>query len=447
MIRRYVFGTIVATLVLAFAVITASAQVGELRGHVFMQQADGNKVPLADAQIDVFRTDVKGDYHTKTSKKGEFVFAGLPFVGEYTIVASHPTASPNWLSKFKVGRGVMADITVTPGNGQRPTIEDLKNAPASSGAAAGAKSGNSGESAEDRAKREELIRKNKEIEEKNKKITESNEVINRTFKAGNDALNAGSLASKNNNSAEAMQKYTEAVTQYDQGLAADAEQPALLTNKATALKARAIERFNQAIRSKNMDDAAKSAEYETAKNDFRAAAEASSKAVQIIKAVTTPTDPAELDRYNKNKYAAVATNAETMRLLVTKADPTKADDAVAAFREYIALEPDAAKKAKAQLDVAQTLLDAGAADKALAEFKTILAAQPDNPDANLGAGLALYSTNDQAKFQEAANFIQHFVDVAPDSHQMKEPAKEILANLKNTEKIVPEKTAPRKKRP
>jgi len=447
MIRRYIFGTIAATLVLAFAVITASAQVGELRGHVFMQQADGNKVPLADAQIDVFRTDVKGDYHTKTSKKGEFVFAGLPFVGEYTIVASHPTASPNWLSKFKVGRGVMADITVTPGNGQRPTIDDLKNAPASSGAAAGTKSGNSGESAEDRAKREELIRKNKEIEEKNKKITESNEVINRTFKAGNEALNAGSLASKNNNSAEAMQKYTEAVTQYDQGLAADSDQPALLTNKATALKARAIERFNQAIRSKNMDDAAKNAEYETAKNDFRAAAEASSKAVQIIKAVTAPTDPAELQRYNMNKYAAVATNAETMRLLVTKADPAKADDAVAAFRDYIALEQDAAKKAKAQLDVAQTLLDAGAADKALAEFKTILTAQPDNPDANLGAGLALYSTNDQAKFQEAANYIQHFVDVAPDSHQMKEPAKEILANLKNTEKIVPEKTAPRRKRP
>jgi len=412
-----------------------------------MQQADGNKVPLADAQIDVFRTDVKGDYHTKTSKKGEFVFAGLPFVGEYTIVASHPTATANWLSKFKVGRGVMADITVTPGDGRRPTIEELKSAPASSGAAAGSKSGNSGESAEDRAKREELIRKNKEIEDKNKKITESNEVINRTFKAGNDALSAGSLASKNNNSAEAMQKYTEAIGQYDQGLAADADQPALLTNKATALKARAIERFNQAIRAKNMDDAAKSAEYETAKNDFRAAAEASSKAVQIIKAVTAPTDPAELQRYNMNKYAAVATNAETMRLLVTKADPTKADDAVAAFRDYIALEPDAAKKAKAQLDVAQTLLDAGAGDKALAEFKTILAAQPDNPDANLGAGLALYSTNDQAKFQEAANYIQHFVDVAPDSHMMKGPAKDILANLKNTEKIVPEKTPPRKKRP
>src|SRR4029453_14740916 len=127
MIRKYICGTIAATLVLAFAVITASPQVGELRGHVFMQQADGNKVPLADAQIDVFRTDVKGEYHTKTNKKGEFVFAGLPFIGEYTVVASHPTRAANWVSKFKVGRGVMADITVKPGDGRKPTMDELKS--------------------------------------------------------------------------------------------------------------------------------------------------------------------------------------------------------------------------------------------------------------------------------------------------------------------------------
>jgi tetratricopeptide (TPR) repeat protein len=447
MIRRTIFGTITATLLLVFAVVTASAQVGELRGHVFMQGADGNKVPLADAQIDVFRTDVKGDYHTKTSKKGEFVFAGLPFVGEYTIVASHPTASPNWLSKFKVGRGVMADITVTPGNGQRPTIDELKNAPSGSGAASSAKSGNSGESAEERAKREELIRKNKEIEENNKKITASNEVINRTFKAGNEALNAGTLASKNQNPAEAIQKYTEAVNQYDQGLAADPEQTAILTNKAVALKARAIERFNQAIRSKTMDDAAKSAEYEIAKKDFRDAAEASNKAVQTIKALTVPTDPTELQHYNSNKYAALATNAESMRLLVTKVDTTKADDGLAAFRDYLAVEQDPAKKAKAQLDSAQMLLDAGATDKALTEFQAILAAQPDNPDANLGVGLSLFASGDKAKFQEAANYLQRFVDTAPDTHSYKNDAKAILAEMKNTEKIVPEKTPPRKKRP
>jgi tetratricopeptide (TPR) repeat protein len=448
MIYRYILGTIAVTVVLAFAAITASAQVGELRGTVMMQQADGSKAPLADAQIDVFRTDVKGEYHTKTNKKGEFVFAGLPFVGEYSIVASHPTASPNFVSKFKVGRGIAADIVVTPGDGRKLTLADLKNAMPATPAGDSRSGGNSGESAADRAKREELIRKNKEIEDKNKKITESNEVINRTFKAGNDLLNAAATLSKGGGSDESIQKYTEAITQYDQGLAADAEQPALLTNKAQALKGRAIDRFNMAIRAKNMDEAAKTSAFETAKNDFRAASVAATKAVELLKAQTAPTDPTELDRFNKNKYAALATAAESMRLFVSKVDPTQADAGIASFREYIAIEQDPAKKTKAQLDAAQMLLDAGAADKAFTEFQTIVTAQPDNPDANLGAGLALFASGDKAKFQEAANYLQHFVDVAPDTHAMKQDAKAILIELKNVEKVTPEKTAPsRKKRP
>ena len=42
----------------------------------------------------------------------------------------------------------------------------------------------------------------------------------------------------------------QAVAQYDEGLAADPEQPAILTNKAVALKGRGVERFNSAVRSK-----------------------------------------------------------------------------------------------------------------------------------------------------------------------------------------------------
>src|SRR5688572_20007007 len=246
MTHKYFLAPIAVGMLIAFAAIPTVAQVGELRGTVSMQQADGSKVPLADATIDVFRTDIKGDYHTKTNKKGEFVFAGLPFVGEYTIVASHPTAKPNFISKFKVGRQIMADITVTPGDGKKLTLEDTKNI-APSGPAAGTGGSAPSESAADRAKREEMAKKNAEIESSNKKITESNEVVNRTFKAGNEALTAASAASKAKNPAEAIQRYTDAIAQYDQGLAADPEQPALLTNKAVALKGRAIDRFNSTI--------------------------------------------------------------------------------------------------------------------------------------------------------------------------------------------------------
>src|ERR671927_1144787 len=106
MIRKHFYGAIAVAVLIAAASVPAFAQVGELRGHVVMQQADGQKVPLADAQIDVFRTDMKAEYHTKTNKKGEFVFAGLPFIGTYVVAASHATASPNFVAGIKAGRGI-----------------------------------------------------------------------------------------------------------------------------------------------------------------------------------------------------------------------------------------------------------------------------------------------------------------------------------------------------
>jgi tetratricopeptide (TPR) repeat protein len=449
MIGRYFFGALVVAIVLAFASLTAVAQVGELRGHVWMQQADGQKVPLADAQIDVFRVDISAKYDTKTNKKGEFVFAGLPFIGTYVVAASHPTARPNWVPGVKAGKDIPCEITVTPGDGKRLTFDEIKAAGGGSAnpAPSGGNSGG-GESAEAKAKREEMLKKNAEIEASNKKITDANEVIGRTFKAGNEALTLASAASRANNSDEAVAKYTAAIAQYDEGLAADSEQPAILTNKAVALKGRGVERFNATVRSKTLDDAGKTAGLQAAKDDFKAAGETSTKAVTLIKAQPVPTDPAELQRYNSNKYAAMLTNAESMRLYVSKADPTQADAGQAAFKDYIAIETDAAKKAKAQVDMAQMLLDSGQADKALTEFKAILATTPDSPEANLGAGLAVYASGDKAKFQEAANFLQRFVEVAPDTNPMKDDAKAILTELKNSENVTPEKTAkPGRKRP
>lgn len=452
MISRYIYGALAVAILVASVSVTAVAQVGELRGHVWMQQADGQKVPLADAQIDVFRTDMSAKYQTKTNKKGEFVFAGLPFIGIYTVAASHPTAAPNWVPGVRAGKEIPCEITVTPGDGKRLTFDEIKAAgggTANPPASGGSSSSSSGESAADKAKREELAKKNAEIEAGNKKINEANEIIARTFKAGNEALTAASMASKEKKSDDAIQKYTAAIAQYDEGLAADAEQPAILTNKAVALKGRGVEKFNATVVSKTLDDAGRTAGLQVAKDDFKAAAEASGKAVTLIKAQPTPTDPNEVTRYNANKQAALVTWAESMRLFVSKVDPTQADTGLTAFKEYIAVEMDPARKAKAHLDMAQMLLDAGAADKALTEFKAILATTPDSPEANLGAGLAVYATGNKESYQEAANYLQRFVEVAPDTNPMKDDAKAILTELKNTEKITPEKGGgkPRPKRP
>ena len=216
-----------------------------------------------------------------------------------------------------------------------------------------------------------------------------------------------------------------------------------MTNETRAYTARGVDRYNAAVTSK--DDAARTAGIESAKADFRAAAAASQKALQFIKAQPVPTEPDELTKYNNNKLAALTVGAEAMRLFVSKADGSQAEAGLAVFKEYIGVESDSAKKAKARLDAAQMLLDAGAVDKSFTEFRAILATEPDNADANLGAGLSLFATGDKAKYQEAANFLQHYVDVAPDTHKFKADAKAILAELKNTEKVVPQ-TVPTRRR-
>jgi tetratricopeptide (TPR) repeat protein len=422
--RKYFFFTFVAATMLLLGNLAASAQTAPLSGEVVMQQADGTTVPVAGAQIDIFRTDISGKYNTKTDKKGKFSFVGIPLGGTYIISASAPNARPDVIGGIRVGREVDYRLTLSPGDGKRPTEAEAK-AIASAGSSGGGAA--PAESAEDRKRREEMERENAKIDEGNKKIEESNATVARTLKSGNEA--------------SAAKKYTEAIAFYTEGINADPTHPGvavLLINNSIALRARGVDRYNAAVTSK--DDAEKTAGLEAARKDFRDAAEAATKAVALIKAQSAPADPTAQTNYNMNKYAALATRAEAMRLFVSRVDTSQADAGMAAFQEYLAVETAPEKKAKAQIDVAQMLLDANASDKAYTEFQKVLAENPENVDAMLGAGLALFQSGDKSKFQEAANHLQRFVDKAPETHRLRASAKEALDYLKTAENVKPQKT-------
>jgi tetratricopeptide (TPR) repeat protein len=452
MFRRYFVSALVTGVILA-AAISSHAQTGQLRGHIIIKQADGTSVPASEAIIDVFRTDLSGTYNTKANKKGEFVFAGLPFVGTYVIAASHPSAAPSWLPNVRAGQDIDYEVTLTPGDGKKLTYDQIKAAMAGGGGSRASTGGSAkpaaGESKEDKAKREEIDRKNAEIVEKNKKIEEANATVARTFKSGNEALIAAGELTKAKKHEEAIAKYTESINAYNEGLAADADQSALLTNKALALKGRGVERYNTAIQ--NKDDAAKTAGLETAKNDFREGAETTAKALEVLKKdAPAATDPQAQARYNSNKLNALSTRAESMRLFVTKVQPDQADAGALAYQEYIAAETDPIKKEKAQHDLAQMLFDAGSLDKSLEEYKKILGEKPDDTDALVKSGMILFNigaiNNDKTKYQEAANYLQQFVDKAPDTDPFKDDAKAILEELKNQQNVKAEKMAPAPKR-
>jgi tetratricopeptide (TPR) repeat protein len=438
MFRRYLFSVLACAALIFSTTIFVAAQTGQLRGKVSLKQADGAVVPATDVAIEVYRTDVSAKYATKTDKKGEFVFAGVPFVGTYLIVASREGAQPTWIPGVKAGREVDYKIDMVPGDGRRYTPEEIKNiiaqnkGPAASGAA------EVKESSEDKAKREELERKNAEILEKNKQAEASNAVIQRTFKAGNDALK--------------LKNYDEAITQFDEGIRADPDHPgapSLLTNKSSALNSRAVSKFNAAIQS--TDDAAKSAGLEAAKKDWKEASEASRKAVEMLKANAVPTEAAAATNAKTNLYFALMIRAEVSRFFVTKVDPSQVDAGVTAYEEYIAAEIDPAKKLQAQHHLAAMLFDANAFDRALSYYQKILETNPDDLDALLRSGQALFNmgamNNDKAKYQEAADFLARFVEKAPDTNTFKADAKAILETLKSQENVKPVAAPARRRRP
>jgi tetratricopeptide (TPR) repeat protein len=411
-----------SALLLAASAAVATAQVAQVSGKVTLKQADGTVVPVSGAQVDIYRTDIKWEDHIKTNKKGEYTHAGVPFVGVYTIAVSAPGARPDYVKDVRVSQKPDYDFELQPGDGTRLTLDQLKAAGGGARAAGGGGGGGSSESKEDKAKREELERKNREIEEGNKKISESNETINRTFKAGNDAF-----AAKN---------YDAAIAAYSEGLAAR-EEPALYSNKSIALRMRGADRFNAVVTSQ--DQAAKSAGIDAAKKDWTEAAEAGKKAFDMMNAMTVPTDPAEKTKYDQNKLAALGSYAEAMRLVGTKVDQSRADEAFQVYSQYAAQETDPAKKSQRTADAAKILFDAGQFDRAIEEYRKILASDPENVDANLYLGLALFNSGDKTKFQEAANYLGKFGEKAPDTHPLKADARSIIDFLKTQENIKPEK--------
>src|SRR5450432_177748 len=60
--------------------LTASAQITTVEGDV--KGPDGK--PIQNAVIKIVRTDIKGNYETKSNKKGHYIYMGLP-IGNYNL--------------------------------------------------------------------------------------------------------------------------------------------------------------------------------------------------------------------------------------------------------------------------------------------------------------------------------------------------------------------------
>ncbi len=433
MFRKNYFTFLWVTILFLSAGLSAFAQTAPLRGRVELKKADGTTAKVDKAVVDVYRTDVNGKAPSaKTDKNGSFVFAGLTLGQTFALAISAPGIKPEIYPNVKAG---MEDIVVTvyEGDGKKYTEDEVRQAlaaPANSDASQKAPQ----TTAEQKKAEAEYQKQVADVNAKNERTKNNDALIQKDF-------TEGAAAYKEKNYDVAISKYDEAINA-EPNYAGSA--PVLLNAKAVALKDRGYDSYAQGV--KAADAASKASLNESAKKDWSAALDSLNRGLDVLKAATAP-DAAEQKKYDANKLFIYTNMIEVHRLLNRSGiDRTKAADAKTAYEQYLTLETDAAKKAKAQLDLADILREAGDFDGALATYRKVLETSPENPDALAGAGLSLFALGasvqpeNTAQEQEGLNYLQRFTEVAPENHPLKASVKESVDYLKS-KALTPQKTA------
>jgi TPR repeat protein len=168
---------------------------------------------------------------------------------------------------------------------------------------------------------------------------------------------------------------------------------------------------------------------------------------------TAGSDPNEAKNTPARQLLVLTYALETHGLAAKIAkDEARVKLANATVEQYATAEIDKAKMTTHLLNYANNMNEAAEYKNAAAAFRKILETSPDNLDALAGLGLALYTDGsiseppDKAALQEGLNYMQKFADTAPDTHRLKADIKATIEELKNVQKLAPQKTTPPRKK-
>ena len=393
----------------------ALAQMGQVEGTVRM----GGK-PVPGAQIDIYRTDVKGHWESKTDKSGHYIHLGLPLAGTFIFIASGPGLTPSF-SQARITTQPVVDLNVEAGDGHTLTLEEVQKAMKSGGApAAGKPAGTPDKGKADAAQKEQ--------EEKVKEAKE----LQASFDQARVHYNTGLDMVKASNYASALSEF-EAASAVDPAKHAAMK---LINYRANANLAEVHYQIGVDLFNKRQRD--------EAKPHFVAAVAAAKKAIALAAEDTAENNPS-LSSDMITYYNILTKNA--MLLVEHYGVADIVDDTAKSIEKAEAL--DAANKNKWGVLRGDLYRSAGKTEEAVTAYKAVIAADPNYFDALYGLGLTLIASTERAQIQEGANTLAEFVAKAPSTDKRVPIVKEALEGVKNAYKVEAEKpaTPARRKKP
>jgi tetratricopeptide (TPR) repeat protein len=119
------------------------------------------------------------------------------------------------------------------------------------------------------------------------------------------------------------------------------------------------------------------------------AAETAEEAIKLLKADPAPTETAAKEKYTSTLLAGLSIRAEALSLVAVYLDRTQAGAAETAYREYLAIESDSAKKMSAEHKLATMFHQLKELEKAKSVYENLLARNPNDTRA-LAAMVSIY---------------------------------------------------------
>ncbi len=358
----------VATAGTAFLAVSAFAQITTIEGTA--KAPDGK--PLEKAEVIITRTDIKGNYKTKTDKKGHYLYMGLP-MGTYDI---------DLMVDGKKADSVK-NVRTRPGD-PIPVNFDLKNtqAAAAQQQAEMAKALETGQLTKEQERQlspEQKAAMEKQIKEQSEKMKKNKE-LNDAFNAGMDAVT--------------KKAWPDAVTAFEKAAAIDPTQTAIYQQLGEARM--------------RMADGKTGAEYET---NVGEAMKAYQKAIEL-----KPDDPA-----THNNFALALGKAKKFPEM--QAELKKAAD----------LDP--ANGGKYYYNLGAMLVNSGQGEAAGQAFKKAIELTPTYADAYYQYGVTLIgqakidtATGKVTPVPGTTEAFQKYLELAP-TGQWASSAKEMLTSL------------------
>lgn len=198
----------VAATGMAFLAISAFAQITTIEGIV--KGPDGK--PVQGAEVHITRTDIKGNYKTKTDKKGHYLYMGLP-MGMYDVEILMDGKVVDKQGKVRTTPGDPIPVNFDLHATQQEAAQKQQMMQ---------KAAETGQLTDDMKRgmsKEEIAKMEKSIKDQSEKLKKNKE-LNDAFNEGMTALNA--------------KQYDQAIAGFEKASAIDPNQLAVWTNLADA---------------------------------------------------------------------------------------------------------------------------------------------------------------------------------------------------------------------